>query len=48
MATITKRSYASWQVAAKDASLKIKRTFLDKSDAQEFQAGLETSGIAAK
>jgi hypothetical protein len=44
MASITKRSYASWQVAAKDNTLKIKRTFLSKSEALGFAEQLEADG----
>ena len=46
MASITKRSYVSWQVAAKDGTLKIKRTFLSKSEALDFAKQLEGDGIA--
>ena len=46
MASITKRSYVSWQVAAKDSTLKIKKTFLSKSEALGFAKQLETDGIA--
>ncbi|WP_218241198.1 site-specific integrase [Comamonas fluminis] len=46
MASITKRSYVSWQVAAKDSTLKIKRTFLSKSEALDFAKQLEGDGIA--
>ena len=46
MACITKRSYSSWQVAAKDGTLKIKRTFLSKSEALDFAKQLEADGIA--
>ena len=46
MASITKRSYSSWQVAAKDSTLKIKKTFLSKSEALDFAKQLETEGIA--
>ena len=46
MASITKRAYSSWQVAAKDGTLKIKRTFLGKSEAINFAKQLEADGIA--
>ena len=46
MASITKRSYSSWQVAAKDSTLKIKRTFLSKSEALGFAEHLEAEGMA--
>ena len=46
MASITKRSYSSWQVTAKDSTLKIKRTFLSKSEALGFAEQLEADGIA--
>ena len=47
MATFTQRNYTSWQVAAKDASLKIKKTFLEQKSAKEFRSQLESSGIVA-
>lgn len=46
MASITKRSYSSWQVAAKDGTLKIKRTFLGKTEAINFAKQLEAEGMA--
>ena len=46
MASITRRSYSSWQVAAKDGALKIKRTVLGKSEALNFAKQLEADGIA--
>ena len=46
MASITKRSYSSWQVSAKDSTLKIKKTFLSKSAALGFAEQLEADGIA--
>lgn len=48
MASIVKRSYVSWQVAAKSGTQNIKKTFLDKPQAQAFMVQLEAGGIDSK